>query len=87
MDMSFTVQSHPSLLAIALLYGSGWVFPVGALVLRRHFVHATGERYVAKITLYALAWLSAPLALLSLVVVVRGAVEAVGILWRVMMGL
>jgi hypothetical protein len=87
MDMSYTFHAPPSLLSVALVYGSVWVFPVGAVVMRPHLVEATGARYAAKVTLYSLAWLSAPLALLTVVTIVQGGFEAGGILWRLLVWL
>ena len=47
----------------ALFIAALWFFPIGALVMRRHLVAATGSRLVIKVVLYGLAWITAPFAL------------------------
>ena len=80
MTMEIT-NPYPSMLSWAVMAVISWTFPIGALVLRPHFVNATGGRLAAKVTLYSLAWLSAPLALLTTLVILIGFSNAIGILW------
>ena len=80
MTMDMTHVSPPSLLSFAVVAVISWVFPIGALVLRPHFVNATGERLAVKVMLYSLAWLSAPLALFNALVILTGFSDAIGIL-------
>lgn len=70
----------PGDLSIILLSVAAWTFPIGSLVLRRHFVNATGWWLVVKVTMYSLAWLSAPLALFTVLLVISGAFDAFEIL-------
>ena len=72
---------YPSMLSWAVMAVISWTFPIGALVLRPHFDGAPGGRLVAKVTLYSLAWLSAPLALFTALEILIGFLEAMGVLW------
>ena len=79
--MEMTHVSPPSLLSFAVVFFISWMFPIGAMVLRPHFVNATGGRLAVKVTLYSLAWLSAPLALYTGLVIITGFSDAIEILW------
>jgi hypothetical protein len=65
-------------------YTGAFVFPIGALVMRRHFVDATGGLLVVKIALYSLAWLSAPLALLTALRVFTDLGRSLAIVWQLL---
>ena len=80
MDLSQGYCRSPELVEI-LIHSTFWIFPIGALVLRRHFVNATGSLLVAKIVMNTLAWLSAPLAFLSALIIVAGFVESLQAIW------
>ena len=79
MDLSQGCRS-PELVEM-LVSSAFWIFPIGALVLRRHFVNATGSLLVAKIVMNTLAWLSVPGAFFSALMIVAGLIESVQAIW------
>lgn len=67
-----------------LMYIGVFVFPVGALVMRRHFVEATGAQLAVKIVLNSLAWLSAPLALLASLRILIDLGHSLAVVWQLL---
>ena len=81
MDPSFT---RPDQWLMYATYSGAFVFPIGALVMRRHFVEATGAQLAVKIVLNSLAWLSAPLALLTALRVFTDLGRSLAIVWQLL---
>ena len=81
MDPSFARPGQ--WLMYAIDFGA-FVFPIGALVMRRHFVEATGARLAVKIGFYSLAWLSAPLALLTSLRVFADFGHSLAVVWKLL---
>lgn len=81
MDPSF---ARPDQWLMYATYIGAFVFPIGALVMRRHFAEATGIRLGVKIGLYSLAWLSAPLAILTALRVFTDLGHSLATVWQLL---
>lgn len=84
MKMSLNSCQPVPMMLTGVILSLGFVAPIGLLVLRRHLAKASDGRRVLKAVLIALTVVTSPLALASIVLVIRGGAEASVTLWSLL---
>ena len=78
------LPSDAEWIAAYAILAAAWIGPIGLFVLRRRLAVATGGLAAAKVGLYFMSVLSAPVVLLTIGILIASALEALRLMWELL---